>query len=66
MAFAVGACYKEPRVCIVTEFMENGNLEEYMEKRKKMGKRLSIKRILRIALDIARGLNWSARVAALN
>eukprot|EP00475_Leptophrys_vorax_P008101 TRINITY_DN15202_c0_g1_i3.p1 TRINITY_DN15202_c0_g1~~TRINITY_DN15202_c0_g1_i3.p1 ORF type:complete len:708 (+),score=134.10 TRINITY_DN15202_c0_g1_i3:223-2346(+) len=42
-----------PRMCIVTELLPNGNLEQLLSKRK-----LSWKRYFRFAKDIASGLNW--------
>lgn len=43
-----------PQLCIVTELMHNGNLEQILESSKK----LSWKRYFRFAKDIACGLNW--------
>lgn len=40
-------------LCIVTELMPNGNLEDLLEKRN-----ISWKRFFRFAKDIASGLNW--------
>jgi serine/threonine protein kinase len=42
-----------PRLCIVTELLPNGNLEQLLARR-----RLSWKRYFRFARDIASGLNW--------
>jgi serine/threonine protein kinase len=42
-----------PKMCIVTELLPNGNLEQLLTKR-----RLSWKRYFRFAKDIASGLNW--------
>lgn len=54
----LGACFQEPKMCLVTEYLDNGNLEDHMDKRRKAGKKMSFKRILKIAQDVARALNW--------
>jgi len=45
-------------MCIVTEYLPNGSLEDLLENLEKKRKRLPTKTVLRIAKDIGRGLNW--------
>jgi len=54
----LGACVEPNRMCIVTEYLANGSLEDVLERNAKRKKRISIKRIVALAKDIARGLNW--------
>ena len=49
----LGACFKLPHLCIVTEFVDNGNLEDLIHSGE-----LTIHHIVRFAIDIAKGLNW--------
>jgi len=54
----LGACVEPNRMCIITEYLSNGSLEDVLERKAKQKKRISIKRIVSLAKDIARGLNW--------
>lgn len=54
----LGVCLEPCKMCIVTEFLAKGSVEDLLEKMEKSGKRFSTKRIVAMALDICRGLNW--------
>ncbi len=50
-----GACTKSSNVCIVYEFMEKGNLKEFLTKCKQRSKP-NMETTLKLALDIAKGM----------
>eukprot|EP01023_Acetabularia_acetabulum_P012509 TRINITY_DN15857_c0_g1_i1.p1 TRINITY_DN15857_c0_g1~~TRINITY_DN15857_c0_g1_i1.p1 ORF type:complete len:885 (-),score=159.66 TRINITY_DN15857_c0_g1_i1:99-2708(-) len=52
-----GGCLKPPRLAIVLEFMEGGNLHNYIHKVREV-KKLSSDEVLRITAHIAAGLNY--------
>lgn len=51
----IGACTKKPNLCIVFEYMPGGSVFDYA--RKKNGN-LPVATILRIALEVARGMDY--------
>ncbi|KAL0353267.1 UNVERIFIED_CONTAM: Serine/threonine/tyrosine-protein kinase HT1 [Sesamum angustifolium] len=50
------ACKKPPVYCIITEYMSQGTLRMYLNKKEPYS--LSIETILRLALDISRGMEY--------
>ena len=73
----LGVCMEPPNLCLVTEYLSNGSLEDVLTriaanngKTEDVGycfghgqegtlfKKFSLKRIISLAKDIARGLNW--------
>ena len=55
----LGVCMEPSNLCLVTEFLSNGSLEDVLERiTVKEGKKFSLKRCISLAKDIARGLNW--------
>lgn len=42
----------------ITEYLPKGSVEDLLAKKEKAGKKLSLKRIVNLAVDIAKGLNW--------
>ncbi|KAJ3700720.1 hypothetical protein LUZ61_004425 [Rhynchospora tenuis] len=52
----VAACKKPPVFCIITEYMSGGSLRKYLHKQGPNS--LPLKTVLKIALDIARGMNY--------
>ena len=55
----LGVCMEPPNLCLVTEFLSNGSLEDVLERMtQREGKKFSLKRCISLAKDIARGLNW--------
>jgi serine/threonine protein kinase len=54
----LGATFETDRMCIVTEFLPGGSLEDVLEDLERRGKKLSPGRVIQIAKDVARGLNW--------
>jgi len=55
----LGVCVEPPNLCIVTEYLTNGSLEDVLNKMEKQGgKKFSLRKIVSLAKDIARGLNW--------
>ena len=55
----LGVCMEPPNLCLVTEYLSNGSLEDVLTRvAANNGKKFSLKRIISLAKDIARGLNW--------
>ncbi|KAK9668190.1 hypothetical protein RND81_13G040400 [Saponaria officinalis] len=54
----MGACYSQERLAIVTEFLPRGSLFKILHKNNQI---LDIRRRLRMALDVARGMNYLHR-----
>ncbi|KAK9681458.1 hypothetical protein RND81_10G003900 [Saponaria officinalis] len=52
----IAACQKPPVYCIITEYMSQGTLRMYLNKKEPYS--LSIETILRLALDISRGMDY--------
>ncbi|XP_073147500.1 serine/threonine/tyrosine-protein kinase HT1 [Henckelia pumila] len=52
----VAACKKPPVYCIITEYMSQGTLRMYLNKKEPYS--LSTETILRLALDISRGMEY--------
>ncbi|XP_014756465.1 serine/threonine-protein kinase STY17 isoform X2 [Brachypodium distachyon] len=53
-----GACTNHPNYCIVTEYMPEGNLYEFLHKQKHL---LDLREILRIAISISKGMEYLHR-----
>ncbi|XP_019089454.1 PREDICTED: serine/threonine-protein kinase STY17-like [Camelina sativa] len=51
----IGACTRSPNLCIVTEFMTRGSLYDFLHKHKGVFK---IQSLLKVALDVAKGMNY--------
>ncbi|KAI5069934.1 hypothetical protein GOP47_0014277 [Adiantum capillus-veneris] len=51
----IGACTKASRFCIVTEFMAGGSLYDYLHRQNRVFKSPML---LRVALDIAKGMDY--------
>ncbi|KAI9123561.1 hypothetical protein K1719_004861 [Acacia pycnantha] len=52
----IAACKKPPVYCIITEYMSQGNLRMYLNKKEPYS--LSTETVLRLALDISRGMEY--------
>ncbi|GAA0170657.1 hypothetical protein Leryth_019668 [Lithospermum erythrorhizon] len=52
----IAACKKPPVYCIITEYMSQGTLRMYLNKKEPYS--LSIESVLRLALDISRGMEY--------
>ncbi|XP_050288378.1 serine/threonine/tyrosine-protein kinase HT1 [Quercus robur] len=52
----IAACQKPPVYCIITEYMSQGTLRMYLNKKEPYS--LSTETILRLALDISRGMEY--------
>ncbi|XP_054803367.1 serine/threonine/tyrosine-protein kinase HT1-like [Prosopis cineraria] len=52
----IAACRKPPVYCIITEYMSQGNLRMYLNKKEPYS--LSTETILRLALDISKGMEY--------
>lgn len=52
----IGACTQSPNLCIVTEFMPRGSLYKMLHRSE--GCQVDDKRKIKMALDIARGMNY--------
>ncbi|CAI9117012.1 OLC1v1018321C4 [Oldenlandia corymbosa var. corymbosa] len=51
----IGACTRPPRLCIVTEYMRGGSIYDYLRKQKGV---LKLPAVLKVALDVARGMSY--------
>ncbi|KAK7317184.1 hypothetical protein RJT34_01194 [Clitoria ternatea] len=51
----VAACKKPPVFCIITEYLAGGSLGKFLHQQQKL---LSFKLVLKLALDIARGMQY--------
>ncbi|EOA19243.1 hypothetical protein CARUB_v100064731mg, partial [Capsella rubella] len=51
----IGACTRSPNLCIVTEFMTRGSLYDFLHKHKGVFK---IQSLLKVALDVSKGMNY--------
>lgn len=56
MAQFVAACRKPPVYCVITEYLSEGSLRAYLHKLER--KSLPLKKLVEIALDIARGMDF--------
>ncbi|XP_059659130.1 serine/threonine/tyrosine-protein kinase HT1-like [Cornus florida] len=54
----VAACRKTPVFCIVTEYLSEGSLRAYLHKLEVKNKSIPLPEIIRIALEIARGMEY--------
>ncbi|XP_078174508.1 serine/threonine/tyrosine-protein kinase HT1-like [Carex rostrata] len=52
----VAACKRPPVFCIITEYMSGGSLRKYLHKQGPNS--LPLKTVLKIALDVAQGMNY--------
>lgn len=51
----IGACTKNPNLCIVTEFMSRGSVYDFLHKQRGVFKLPSL---LKVAIDISKGMNY--------
>ncbi|KAG7540226.1 Serine-threonine/tyrosine-protein kinase catalytic domain [Arabidopsis thaliana x Arabidopsis arenosa] len=51
----IGACTRSPNLCIVTEFMTRGSIYDFLHKHKGVFK---IQSLLKVALDVSKGMNY--------
>ncbi|XP_008221196.1 PREDICTED: serine/threonine-protein kinase STY46-like isoform X3 [Prunus mume] len=51
----IGACTKPPMLCIVTEFLSGGSMYDFVHKQTGA---LSLQSLLRVAIDVSRGMNY--------
>ncbi|XP_068304195.1 serine/threonine-protein kinase STY46-like isoform X2 [Pyrus communis] len=51
----IGACTKPPKLCIVTEFLSGGSMYDFLHKQRGV---LSLLSLLRVAIDVSRGMNY--------
>ncbi|KAF8022645.1 hypothetical protein BT93_F0227 [Corymbia citriodora subsp. variegata] len=51
----IGACTRSPRLCIVTEYMSGGSLFDFLHKQNDV---LKLSTVLRLAIDISKGMNY--------
>ncbi|KAJ7974080.1 putative Protein kinase [Quillaja saponaria] len=54
----IGACTKSPHLCIVTEYMPGGSLYDYLHKNHNV---LELPQLLKLAIDICRGMEYLHR-----
>ncbi|CAL1355461.1 unnamed protein product [Linum trigynum] len=54
----IGACTRRPNLCIVTEFMSGGSMYDHLHKRKEC---FNLQSLLRVAVDVSRGMNYLHR-----
>ncbi|CAN1187502.1 Serine/threonine-protein kinase STY13 [Linum perenne] len=53
-----GAIEQESACCIVTRYQGGGTLRSYLEKRRRLRKKLSLKKVLNLALQLAKGIAY--------
>ncbi|XP_024972204.1 serine/threonine-protein kinase STY46-like isoform X2 [Cynara cardunculus var. scolymus] len=51
----VGACTKQPPLCIITEYMPGGSLYEYLHKNHNV---LKLPQLLKFAIDVCKGMDY--------
>ncbi|KAK9080772.1 hypothetical protein SSX86_000530 [Deinandra increscens subsp. villosa] len=51
----IGACTKQPNLCIVTEYMSGGSLYEYLHKNHHT---LTLPQLVKFAIDVSRGMEY--------
>lgn len=51
----IGACTRPPNLCIVTEFMARGSIYDFLHKQRGVFK---IRTLLKVALDVSKGMNY--------
>ncbi|KAL0550613.1 hypothetical protein IC582_015135 [Cucumis melo] len=51
----IGACTKPPNLCIVTEFMSRGSVYDFLHKQRGV---FNLPSLLKVAIDISRGMNY--------
>ncbi|KAJ6920967.1 hypothetical protein NC651_014519 [Populus alba x Populus x berolinensis] len=49
----IGACTRPPSLCIITEFMSGGSMYDFLHKQKES---LSLQSLLRVAIDVSKGM----------
>ena len=54
----LGACMSEQSLCLLTEYMPSGSLEDHLTRLRREGKRMRESRVVSMALDVVKGLNW--------
>uniref|UniRef100_A0A7S2WMG1 Protein kinase domain-containing protein n=1 Tax=Mucochytrium quahogii TaxID=96639 RepID=A0A7S2WMG1_9STRA len=54
----LGACIQPPSICLILEYCEEGNLMEFLQSAKARDIQVSMHLILKMALDIARGIKY--------
>nr|VDC99046.1 unnamed protein product [Brassica oleracea] len=54
----IGACTRSPNLCIVTEFMARGSIYDFLHKQKGVFK---LQSLLKVALDVSKGMNYLHR-----
>lgn len=54
----LGACQEGGKLCLVTEYLVNGSLEDILQRNQDAGTSLSTARVVDFALQIAVALNW--------
>ncbi|KAI3689383.1 hypothetical protein L2E82_47339 [Cichorium intybus] len=51
----IGACTKQPNLCIITEYMPGGSLYEYLHKNHR---NLALPQIVQFAIDVCKGMEY--------
>eukprot|EP00457_Paulinella_chromatophora_P003033 gb/GEZN01003038.1/.p1 GENE.gb/GEZN01003038.1/~~gb/GEZN01003038.1/.p1 ORF type:complete len:618 (+),score=102.51 gb/GEZN01003038.1/:121-1974(+) len=54
----LGSCRTDGSLCIITEYLSGGSLEDLLEKNLDARKKMSLRQIITFALQICKGLNW--------
>jgi serine/threonine protein kinase len=57
-AESIGACYEKDSLCIVTEFLAGGSLENLLTRLSNDGEMLSLTRFIDYSIQICEGVNW--------
>ncbi|GBG32831.1 Protein kinase, putative [Hondaea fermentalgiana] len=54
----LGACIQPPHICLILEYCVHGNLVEFLQSAREQDINITMHLILKIALDIARGIKY--------
>ena len=54
----LGSCVTGHSLCLLTEFLQSGSLEDQLLRLRREGKRMRVQRVVGLAMDVAKGLNW--------
>ena len=54
----LGSCVTGHSLCLLTEYLVSGSLEDQLLRLRREGKRMRVQRVVGLAMDVAKGLNW--------
>ena len=54
----LGACSTGHSLCLLTEYLGAGSLEDQLGRLRREGRRMRVQRVVGLAMDVVKGLNW--------